>query len=167
MKARSWDQFFRNSETSKRRNTSSTNEMERATRLVSKCARRPHRAQIAFTFALLCSIGTISTILFSTLHMVVFVEVLGLNANDIVTSQALYFVWNVLNDLLGGVLVHMWQNIFGSKLTLVTLLSVAYIASSCLPFFTPFPGISIGNQRSFRFFCCFDFLKTISLTDII
>ena len=143
--------------------------MERATRLVSKCARRPHRAQIAFAYALLCSIGTISTILFSTLHMVVFVEVLGLKANEIVRSQALYFVWNVLNDLLGGVVVHIWQNIFGSKLSLVTLLSVLYIASSCLPFFTPFPGMGMGTCVSFfSESSCFDFFwKTISLNDII
>ena len=119
--------------------------MNQLSKAISNCARRPRRARLAFLFAMLTTIGTLSTILFSTLHLVVFVDVLGLGANEIATSQFLFFVWNVANDLLGGVLVHMWHNRFGSKVLFVIILSVAYVVTSSAPFFLSSPGfISTG-----------------------
>ena len=120
--------------------------MNQLSKAISNCARRPRRAKLAFLFAMLTTVGTLSTILFSTLHLVVFVDVLGLGANEIATSQFLFFVWNVSNDLLGGVLVHMWHNRFGSKVLFVIILSIAYVVTSSAPFFLSSPGfISTGT----------------------
>jgi len=48
------------------------------------------------------------------------------------------------NDLIGGVLVHVWHERFGSKLSLVLMLSVAYVVTSCFPFFPAPTFLSIG-----------------------
>ena len=134
----------------------STLNMKQLSKAISFCARRRRRAQVAFLFALMTTIGTLSTILFSTLHLVMFVDVLGLSANEIVASQFVFFIWNMANDLLGGVLVHMWQIRFGSKVLFVVILSVAHVVTSSAPFFISSPGFLSTGKLYFISICLVD-----------
>lgn len=112
---------------------------------------------MSFWFPFLGTFGTLSTVLFGTLHMIAFVQIHDLKPNDVAVAQAVYLVWNTVNDLLGGVLVHQFYQRFGTRLPLVAGLSILYIIAALLPFFRiSFYGlIPIGAY----------YFLTISLTD--
>ena len=119
----------------------------RLVRSIAGCFRKGRRYEnrVAFWFTFLGSFGTLSTILFHTLHMTVFVEFHKVSAEAIVLTHGIFFVWNTVNDLLGGWVVFHYNNRYGSRLGLATLLSFGFALSAALPFFK-IPMIDPGLQ---------------------
>eukprot|EP00940_MAST-03C_sp_MAST-3C-sp2_P000486 g486.t1 len=75
--------------------------------------------------------------------MSAFLEMHRVTPEEVLFAHSIYFVWNTLNDLLGGWIVYKYNERYGSRLSLATMLSLGFALSGALPFFY-IPALSPG-----------------------